>query len=56
MAGAAGTLITYPLETMRTHMAMGSPTYRDVWRDILSRHGHMGLYKGFRAGLVRLAL
>ena len=32
LAGAAATAVTYPLETLRTHMAMGSTNYGTVYK------------------------
>lgn len=55
MAGAAGTVVTYPMETLRTHMALGGQTYRDCLADVLRTHGRRGLYKGFTSGVVRPA-
>lgn len=39
IAGAAATAVTYPLETLRTHMAMGSAKYTAVakWGDACLR-------------------
>ncbi|KAK9805411.1 hypothetical protein WJX73_002357 [Symbiochloris irregularis] len=51
IAGAAATAVTYPLETLRTHMAMGSNNYGTVAKDIIGSHGYSGLYQGFHAGL-----
>ena len=53
MAGAAGTVVTYPMETLRTHMALGGQTYRECLADVLRTHGRRGLYKGFTSGVVR---
>ena len=36
IAGAAATAVTYPLETLRTHMAMGSTNYGTVFKYVLS--------------------
>ncbi len=55
MAGAAGTVVTYPMETLRTHMALGGQSYRECLADVLRTHGRRGLYKGFTSGVVRLA-
>ena len=52
-AGAAGTAVSYPLETLRSHMAVGGQSYRACLTEILQKHGHVGLYKGFTSGLVR---
>lgn len=51
IAGGAATAVTYPFETLRTHMAMGSHKYGTVFKDIIGSHGYGGLYQGFRAGL-----
>ncbi len=51
-AGAASTLVTYPLETLRTHMAVGGQSYRECLSDVVRVHGHKGLYNGFASGLV----
>jgi len=55
-AGAAATLVTYPLETLRTHMAVGGQSYRQCLSDIVKAHGHKGLYNGFVSGLVVCSL
>lgn len=51
-AGAAATVVTYPMETLRTHMALGGQSYRQCLSDVLRAHGHRGLYKGFTSGVV----
>ena len=51
-AGAAATLVTYPLETLRTHMAVGGQSYKECLSDVVKAHGHKGLYNGFVSGLV----
>jgi hypothetical protein len=33
--------------------AVGGHSYRQCLTEILERHGHAGLYKGFASGLVR---
>ena len=53
-AGAAATVVTYPLETLRTHMAVGGQSYRQCLSDVVKAHGHKGLYNGFASGLVCL--
>ncbi len=53
-AGAAATVVTYPMETLRTHMALGGQSYRQCLADVLQAHGHRGLYKGFTSGVVSL--
>jgi hypothetical protein len=54
VAGASGTVITYPIETMRAHMAVGGCSYRKVAADIVRAHGHRGFWNGYRAGVVSL--
>ncbi|KAK9906889.1 hypothetical protein WJX75_009795 [Coccomyxa subellipsoidea] len=56
MAGAAGTVVTYPMETLRTHMALGGQTYRECLADVLRTHGRRGLYKGFTSGVMSSAV
>jgi hypothetical protein len=54
VAGASGTVITYPGETMRAHMAVGGCSYRKVAAEIIRAHGHRGFWNGYRAGVVSL--
>ncbi|CAL8462209.1 g1740 [Coccomyxa elongata] len=55
-AGAAATVVTYPMETLRTHMALGGQSYRQCLADVLQAHGHRGLYKGFTSGVMSSAV
>ena len=44
VAGAAATAVTYPLETLRTHMAMGCSHYGNVARFVASSSTHNGCF------------
>eukprot|EP01059_Diplonema_ambulator_P000519 TRINITY_DN10424_c1_g1_i1.p1 TRINITY_DN10424_c1_g1~~TRINITY_DN10424_c1_g1_i1.p1 ORF type:complete len:285 (+),score=55.59 TRINITY_DN10424_c1_g1_i1:735-1589(+) len=54
IAGGGAVALTYPLDTIRTHLAVGSGTKAgSICREIISTMGYQGLFKGLSVSVLQ---